>query len=180
MVRRELAFLPEKRTPKRRRLFGENEEEKDAAALPPCKRPRTQGKEKKKRKESTASRPSNKAAQRSPPAKRKPNGIITMEPTAKRAVGSRPLSRQAEGAAPLRGLQEALKEVGLDDRAIAKRTEQGSELEYDRSLITELMERRERFIAQWRRNRFGGGDAAEHRGPAGRVPEPAMREKERR
>ncbi len=156
MVRRELAFLPEKRTPKRRRLFGDKEEEEAAATLVPCKRPRTQGKEKNRNKKKSiaiANQPSNNTAQRSPPAKRKRNGV-TIRPTGKRAGGSRPPStEQAEAAAPLRGLQDALQEAGLDDREIAERTQQGSELEYDRSLITELMARRERFIAVWRGSR---------------------------
>ncbi len=163
MVRQELASLPKKRTPKRRQHFGEKEEE-DAAPPsppPPSKRPKTQGAEslkKKQKKKSTASKPSDKAAPRSPPAQRKKRNAITTtrEAAGRRAAGRRPPSSslgQAQHAGPLlRGLQDALKGAGLDDRAIAERTEQGAEREYDRSLITELMGRRERFIAEWRGN----------------------------
>ncbi|ERF74361.1 hypothetical protein EPUS_02048 [Endocarpon pusillum Z07020] len=169
MVRRELASLPGKRIPKRRRLFGE----KGDAAAPPLKRSKTQeyGKEERKKNKSIARSSNTVPAQRSPPAKRKRNDNAT-EQTGKSVVESRQPRKRAKGASGLQGLQEALEKAGLDDRAIAERTEQGSEVEYDRTLISELMEQRGQLIARWRGSRFAaGGDGAEHAGAAVRVPE---------
>ncbi|KAF7512208.1 hypothetical protein GJ744_002370 [Endocarpon pusillum] len=146
MVRRELASLPEKRIPKRRRLFGEQGD----AAAPPLKRAKTQGKGKGETKSSTRQSNTIPAQQRSPPAKRRRNDNVTEQTGRKSVVESGQPHSRAEGASGLQGLQDALEKAGLDDRAIAERTEQGSEVEYDRTLISELMEQRGQFIARWR------------------------------